>query len=73
MASGTRPRLGACHVRRKLADEYATAARLFAEAVVLETRGTVDIERLRAVTRQALERTEAARVSFEEHVTWHGC
>ena len=73
MASGTRPRLGACHVRRKLADEYATAGRLFAESVVQVTCTTVDIESLREATRQALERTEAARVAYEEQVTWHGC
>ena len=62
-----------CQVRSKLADEYATYARLFAEAVVLVTTSTVDIERLQEATRQAQERVEAARVAFEEHMASHGC
>jgi len=73
MASGTDPALGTCQVRRKLADEYATCARLFAEAVVQVTWATVDIERRRASTRRALERVEGARIAFEKHVASHGC
>ncbi len=74
MASRTALRPGVCcQVRQKLADEYATYARLFAEAVVLTTSVGVDLERVRAITRHAQERTEAARVAFEEHVNFHGC
>jgi hypothetical protein len=74
MPAGTAPELRVCcHIRRKLAGEYATYARLFAEAVVLVTTGTVDIERLKAATREAQERVEAARVAFEEHMASHGC
>ena len=74
MASRTVPGFQTfCPVRSKLADEYATCARLFAEAVVLVTTATVDIERLQAATRQAHERVEAARVAFEEHLASHGC
>jgi hypothetical protein len=62
-----------CPVRFQLADEYATSARLYAEAVVLAASGTVGIESLRAITRPAYERSEVARVAFEEHVASHGC
>ena len=74
MPSRTAPGPGVCcHVKHKLAGEYATFARLFAEAVLLLTTGTVDIERLRSATRQAQRRAEAAGVAFEDHVDFHGC
>lgn len=74
MASGTAPGLEAgCQTRRKLADEYAICARLFAEAVVRVACATDDIERLRAATRRARERTETARLEFEKHMASHGC
>ena len=66
-----------CRVRRNLADAYATAARLYAEAVVTLTSdtpsSTPEFTQLHLAAQQAQERTEASRVAFEEHVTRHGC
>jgi len=65
-----------CAVRRDLANEFAISARLYAEAVVILTRGVTsesNFEKLRIAARRAQERAELARVAFEEHVAGHGC
>ena len=65
-----------CETRRMLADAFAIAARLYAEAVVIQT-GTrcsgPEFEELCGRVREALERAEAAQLSFEEHVRSHSC
>jgi hypothetical protein len=65
-----------CHIRKKLAGSYATAARLYAEAVVnlaiQETRGP-EFERSREQEREAWECAGAARLIFKKHVASHGC
>ena len=66
-----------CEVRRRLAEEYATAARVYAEAVVMLTRNQanshIDYSRLREAAEKARERSEATRVAFEEHIDLHQC
>jgi hypothetical protein len=66
-----------CELRRQLAERFATAARLYAETVVLFTRYPTnsqhDYNRLLAATEKAQERSEAAAVAFEEHVASHQC
>jgi hypothetical protein len=66
-----------CSIHHQLAQEFATAARLYAEAVVLVTSlGAMPnpkYTRLRNDARAAQERAEIARVTFEEHVDSHPC
>ena len=67
-----------CDIRRQLADEFAIAARLFAEAVVLftrrdDTRSNDEYNRLCTISRRAQQRAEIARIAFEKHVASHGC
>ena len=59
-----------------MANEFATCARLYAEAVVILTSGVTresDFENLRVAAQRAQVRAEEARVAFEEHVAGHGC
>ena len=75
MSSATATGL-ACHMRREFADEFAISARLYAETVVILTRGMTtgqEFEQLRKCIQEARERMEAARLAFEQHVTSHGC
>jgi hypothetical protein len=66
-----------CELRRQLAEKFATAARLYAETVVLLARHPLDAEqdynRLREATERALDRAKAAGVAFDEHVASHHC
>ena len=65
-----------CDVRRELATEFAISARLFAEAVAILTQSSsvmADIEQLHTAAQKAQERSEHARVAFEEHVRGHRC
>jgi hypothetical protein len=67
-----------CKVRHVLAEKFATAARLFAEAVVLlvDHKGNAshhEYSRLHAAALKAQLRAEEARVAFEEHVSSHQC
>ena len=67
-----------CQVRLHLADEFATAARLYSEAVVALTGNSVSMsrnnyDRLLQDAAKARERSEAARIAFQEHVDWHRC
>jgi hypothetical protein len=64
-----------CQIRAELAASYATAARLYAEAVatctqVLDER---DCQNLCMRAREAQQRAEAAGLRFEEHVASHKC
>jgi hypothetical protein len=59
-----------------LADEFAIAARLYAEAVVKFTktvRSEANFKELSKRAKKAQERAELARVAFEEHVFLHRC
>ena len=66
-----------CELRRQLAEQFATAARQYAETVVLLTRNPMKSEqaynRLLEETRMAHNRSEAAAVAFEGHVASHQC
>jgi hypothetical protein len=66
-----------CEIRRHLADEFATATRLYAEAVVEYTRSARvsqdEYHRLRHAAEAAQRRSEEARIAFEEHVSLHQC
>jgi hypothetical protein len=72
------PDRACCETRRRLAEQYAISARLFAEAVVLLTRDPAAVppglyERLCAAVLEAQVRAELAGVRFEEHVDSHRC
>ena len=60
-----------------MAEEYAIAARVYAEAVVMLTRKAanshVDYRQLVEATQKAQQRAEAAGTAFEEHLQLHGC
>lgn len=64
-----------CQLRQRLAENFAVAARLYAEAVVLLTasHGVSDSEyhRLRKAAAEAQYRCEEMRIAFEEHVASH--
>jgi hypothetical protein len=65
-----------CILRRQLAEAFATAARLHAEAVVLLTRNSIDPRdyiHLVDLALKAQERAEAAGIAFEEHIRIHKC
>ena len=67
-----------CTLSRELADQFATAARLWAEAVVTLTAAAPRISRadyyqLRSDAAKAQMLAETARIAFEEHVNEHGC
>ena len=71
-ASAVRP---CCVVRRDLSNEFATSARLYAEAVVSLTSiaDGSGFEQLRIAAELAQVRAEEAGVAYEEHVASHGC
>jgi hypothetical protein len=58
--------------RRQLSEEFATAARLYAEAVVSLTSDSGasahDYYRLRDNVQKAKQRADSAGIAFEEHV-----
>jgi hypothetical protein len=65
-----------CEIRRHLAEEFAIAARLYAEAVVSLTceSGIMpheDYSRLREAAEMAQLNVEAACRAFQEHVDLH--
>jgi hypothetical protein len=65
-----------CRVRRELAEQFATIARLYSEAVVRLTSAGVSgrvYDELRAAAIEAQRRAETAQIVFEEHVETHGC
>jgi hypothetical protein len=66
-----------CEERRRLAEQFAINARLYADAVVNLTRmqnmTAEEYVELRSAAEQAQWRTERARAAFEEHVDLHRC
>jgi hypothetical protein len=67
-----------CNDRRKLAEQFALAAREYSEAVarlVLHEGPPSDAEysTLRSVVNETHERCEIAGVEFEQHVVVHDC
>jgi len=64
-----------CSARKELANQFAIAARLYAEAVVMLTRDSPDgnYDSLRQTAEEAQRRCEDAQAAFEEHVELHGC
>ena len=67
-----------CQTRHELAEQFATAARLYGEAVASITQhpgklSQSDYARLRTDVEKAQQRTEMMCCEFEEHVERHGC
>ena len=65
-----------CAVRRRLAEEFAFATRLYAESAVrLATSGKsgIDFTRVRDQTIKPQDRSEVAFRAFTEHVASHRC
>ena len=65
-----------CAARRKLAEELATAARLYAESAIrlaCSAKSAVDYACLRDQTIEAQGRSEVAFKGFNEHVASHQC
>jgi len=65
-----------CAIRRKLAEEFAIAARLYAESAIrLASSGAyaIDYACLRDQTIEAQGRPETAFRGFNEHVASHQC
>jgi hypothetical protein len=67
-----------CNDRRRLAEQFAVAAREYSEAVtrlVLHEGPPTHAEfsTLRSVLTEAQERCESAGVEFEQHVATHDC
>jgi hypothetical protein len=65
-----------CALRRKLAEEFATAARLYAESAIrlaCSGKSAVDYAYLRDQTIEAQGRSEVAFKGFNEHVASHRC
>jgi len=62
-----------CRTRRELANQFAIAARLYAEAVVMLTSASPqqNYSHLRDKAHEAQRRAETIRVAFEEHVDSH--
>ena len=78
MPAGNNIALSRCETRRKLAEQFAINARLFAEAVVMLTRDPAkmvpgEYEQLRAAAEEAQGRSESIGREFREHVDAHGC
>jgi hypothetical protein len=67
-----------CNDRRRLAEQFALAAREYSEAVarLVQHEGppsNAEYSTLRSVMIQVQERCENAGVAFEQHVATHGC
>jgi hypothetical protein len=67
-----------CNDRRRLAEQFAVAAREHSDAVVrlVQHEGPsshAEYNRLRTVVTEAYERCDNAGTEFEQHVTTHGC
>jgi hypothetical protein len=70
--------MSSCNDRRKLAEQFALAARKYSEAVarlVLHEGPPSDAEygALRSVVNETRERCESDGVEFEQHVAAHDC
>lgn len=72
---------GDCSIRRKLAEEFAIATRLYAEAVadlakithLSQSSGVKEIHDLFSRVEQAQRRSEAIGRAFKEHIDQHRC
>ena len=68
---------GRCENRKLLAEQFAIAARVYAEAVVdfamREEMTDLDYERLRKAAADARLRAYAAGLAFEQHIASHYC
>ena len=67
-----------CNDRRRLAEQFALAAREYSEAVIrlVQHEGPpshAEYDALRSGVIEAVERCESAGVDFEQHVALHGC
>ena len=67
-----------CNDRRRLAEQFALAAREYSEAVarLVQHEGppsNAEYSTLRSVMIEVQERCESAGVAFEQHVATHGC
>jgi hypothetical protein len=70
--------MASCNDRRKLAEQFAIAAREHSEAIarLVVHEGTpthAEFSKLRSVLIEAQERCETAGVEFEQHVAMHDC
>ena len=77
METATTPALQTCcPIKRNLGEQFAIAARQYAEAVVVLSRpiaAAADFEESCGAVEQARQQCEAAGLVFQEHVTTHGC
>jgi|SRR4051794_268321 len=76
MAQNDQSQIESCYLCRPLSEEFATAARLYAEAVVLLTanaanRSWQEHRWLCHAAEQARRRAEVAGVAFEGHLASH--
>jgi hypothetical protein len=67
-----------CNDRRRLAEQFALAAREHSDAVVrlVQHEGPpshAEYGALRSVVNETRERCESAGVEFDQHVALHGC
>jgi hypothetical protein len=62
-----------CHERRKLAEDFALAARLYAEAAVKLALSREGYSRLSQITKDAQTRSVASYEALEEHIARHRC
>ena len=65
-----------CETGRKLGEQFAEAARLYAEAVVVLTSHHANVScdkyiQLRAAVEEARKRSESLGIAYEEHVESH--
>ena len=70
------PMRSSCAIRRKLAEEFATATRLYAESAIrlaCSGKSAVDYACLRDQTIEAQGRSEVAFKGFNEHIASHQC
>jgi len=65
-----------CPTRRELAGQFAIAARLYAETVVMLTSGGATAEDFDCLSKsedEAFARMTDARTAFRSHIGAHGC
>jgi hypothetical protein len=70
--------MASCNDRRRLAEQFALAAREYSEAVarLVQHEGPPsqgEYSTFRSVMIETLDRCEMARVEFEQHVATHRC
>jgi len=70
--------MASCNDRRKLAEQFALAAREYSEGVarLVQHEGPptqAEYDGLRSVVIEAHDRCKTAGIEFEQHVAAHGC